>query len=188
MEGCLGAFDLVGQLVKPLGRRRGLLLQLLIVRQAVVLQVGKGGGHLFEIEHLGPPFIAGAFPLEPGLNVNGKTDLLAGLAGALTGAGYGGPYICFAVAVPEGVRAQAGKPLLTGSPKADCSPMLLDLIARLLHQGEKFREVSGPLCKGGINGGPQSVLIGQRPFTSGQPLPVIAKLALAPGLGIFHNG
>ena len=86
MEGRFGAFDLVGQLVKTLRCRRGLLLQLLIVRQAVVLQVGKGGGHLFEIEHLGPPLIAGAFPLELGLNVNSQADFLAGLAGLLAGA------------------------------------------------------------------------------------------------------
>lgn len=43
--------------------------------------------------------------------------------------------------------------------------MLLYLIACLFHQGEKFREVGGPLDKGCINGGPQSVLIGQRPWT-----------------------
>lgn len=49
-----------------------------------------------------------------------------------------------AVAVPEGIRAEAGKPLLTGSPEADRSPPLLDLIARLLHRGEKFRgDLSG---------------------------------------------
>ena len=173
--------------MKTLCCRRGLLLQLLIVRQAVVLQVSKGGGHLFEIEHLGPTLISGAFPLEPGLNVNSQTDLLAGLAGPLTGAGQGGFYIRFAVAVPEGIGAQAGKPLLTGSPKADRSPTLLDLIACLLHQREKFRKVGGPLGKGGINDGPQPVLIGQRPFPSGQPFPVIPKLALASGLGIFHD-
>ena len=187
MEGRLGAFDLVGQLVKTLRRRRGSLLQLFIVRQAVILQVSKGGGHLFEIEHLGPPFIAGAFPLEPGLNINSQTDLLARLAGPLAGAGQSGPYIRFAVAVSEGIRTQTGKPFLTGSPEADRSPTLLDLIARLLHQGEKFREIGGPLGKGGINGGPQPVLIGQRPFPSGQPFPVIPKLALASGLGIFHD-
>ena len=86
MEGDFGAFDLVRQLVKTLCCRRGLLLQLLIVRQAVVLQVGKGGGHLFEIKHLGPPLIVGAFPLELGLNINSQADLLAGLAGPLAGA------------------------------------------------------------------------------------------------------
>lgn len=74
MEGRFGAFDLVGQLVKTLCGRRGLLLQLLIVRQAVVLQVGKGGGHLFEIKQLGPPLIAGAFPLELGLNINSQAE------------------------------------------------------------------------------------------------------------------
>ena len=163
-------------------------LQLAVFCQAVVLQVGKGGGHLFEIEHLGPTLISGAFPLEPGLNVNRKTDLLAGMAGPLAGAGQSGPYIRLAVAVPEGIRAEARKPLLTGSPKADRSPPLLDLIARLLHQGEKFREVGGPLGKGGINGGPQPVLIGQRSFPPSQPFPIIAKLPLAPRLGIFHDG
>lgn len=65
---------------------------------------------------------------------------------------------------------------------------MFDLITRLLHQGEERREVGGLLGKGGINGGPQSVLIGQRLFLSGLPLPIIAKLALAPGLGIFHDG
>ena len=105
MEGRLGAFDLVGQLVKTLRRRRGSLLQLFIVRQAVVLQESKGGGHLFEIEHLGPTLISGAFPLEPGLNVNSQTDLLVGVAGPLVGAGQSGSYIRLAVAVPEGIRA-----------------------------------------------------------------------------------
>lgn len=74
MEGRFGAFDLVRQLVKTLCGRCGLLLQLLIIRQAVVLQISKGGGHLFEIEHLGPSLITGAFSLEPGLNVNSQTD------------------------------------------------------------------------------------------------------------------
>lgn len=41
------------------------------------------GGHLFEIEHLDPPLIAGAFPVELGLNVNSQADLLAGLSGPL---------------------------------------------------------------------------------------------------------
>lgn len=91
--------------MKPLRGRRSLLLQLLIIRQAVVLQIGKGGGHLFEIEHLGPPLIAGAFPLEPGLNVDSQTDFLAGLAGPLAGARQGSPYLRFAVTFPEGVRA-----------------------------------------------------------------------------------
>ena len=127
MEGRFGAFDLVGQLVKTLRRRRGSLPQLFIVRQAIVLQESKGGGHLFEIEHLGPTLISGAFPLEPGLNVNRKTDLLAGMAGPLAGAGQSGPYIRLAVAVPEGIRAEARKPLLTGSPKADRSTTLFDL-------------------------------------------------------------
>lgn len=44
MEGDFGAFDLVRQLVKTLCCRRGLLLQLLIVRQAVVLQVSNARG------------------------------------------------------------------------------------------------------------------------------------------------
>ncbi len=67
-------------------------------------------------------------------------------------------------------------------------PALLDLISRLLHQGEERREVGGLLGKGGINGGPQPVLIGQRLFLPGLPFPIIAKLPLAPGLGIFHDG
>ena len=86
MEGRFGAFDLVRQLVKMLCGRCGLLLQLLIIRQAVVLQISKGGGHLFEIEHLGPSLITGAFSLEPGLNVNSQTDFLARLTGPLAGA------------------------------------------------------------------------------------------------------
>ncbi len=43
-----GAFDLVRRLVKTLRGRCGLLLQLLMIRQAVVLQISKGGGHLFQ--------------------------------------------------------------------------------------------------------------------------------------------
>ena len=179
MKGRFGAFDLVRQLVKTLRVRCGFLFQLLIIRQAVVLQKSKGGGHLFEIEHLSPSLIAGVFSLEPGLNVDSQTDFWARLTG---------PYVRFAITFPESIRTQAGKPLLTGSPKADCTSPLFDLIARLLHQGEERREVSGLLGKSDINGGPQSVLIGQRLFLSGLPLPIIAKLALAPGLGIFHDG
>lgn len=51
-----------------------------------------------------------------------------------------------------------------------------ELKAYLLHQGEERREVSGLLGKSGINGGPQSVLIGQRLFLFSLPLPIIAKL------------
>lgn len=38
MKGRFGAFDLIRQLVKTLRGRRGLLFQLLLIRQAVVLQ------------------------------------------------------------------------------------------------------------------------------------------------------
>ena len=86
MEGRFGAFDLVRQLVKTLRGRCGFLLQLLIIRQAVVLQISKGGGHLFQIEHLSPPLIAGAFSLEPGLNVDSQIDFLTRLAEPLAGA------------------------------------------------------------------------------------------------------
>ena len=80
MKGRFGAFDLIGQLIKPFCRRLGFLLQLLIVRQAVALQRGKGGGHLFEIEYLGSPFMAVAFPLEHGLNVDSQRTFWRGLA------------------------------------------------------------------------------------------------------------
>ena len=75
-----------------------------------------------------------------------------------------GPYVRFAITFPESIRTQAGKPLLTGSPKADCTSPLFDLIARLLHQGEERREVSRLLGKSDINGGPQSVLDTVRGF------------------------
>ena len=52
MKGRFGAFDLIRQLVKTLRGRRGLLFQLLLIRQAVVLQKSKGGGHLFELNTL----------------------------------------------------------------------------------------------------------------------------------------
>jgi hypothetical protein len=79
MKGRFGAFDLIRG-------RRGLLFQLLLIRQAVVLQKSKGGGHLFEIEHLSPSLIAGVFSLEPGLNVDSQNDFWAKLTGPLAGA------------------------------------------------------------------------------------------------------
>ena len=86
MKGRFGAFDLIRQLVKTLRGRRGLLFQLLLIRQAVVLQKSKGSGHLFEIEHLSPSLIAGVFSLEPGLNVDSQNDFWAKLTGPLAGA------------------------------------------------------------------------------------------------------
>ena len=110
----------------------GFLRQLLIISQAIVLYIGKGGGHLLDVEHLRPPLVAR--PLTGSqlcLNIHRQTDFSLRASGAFFFALNGGQYIFQIVAVPQRRGPQTGKAFLslTGQPEADTTaPNLLDFI------------------------------------------------------------
>ena len=187
LEGCLGTLDLAGKRVETLRGLRRFLFQLPILHQIIFLQKSQGGGHLFQVENLGPPLISRPLPLEPGLDVDNQVDPWAWLACASLGTGQCRLYILLAVALPQRGGTQAGKPFLAGSPEADCAPLLLYLIAGLLHEGEKGGKVGGLFFKGRVNGGAQLLLEGKRPFPALGPLPIALIFPLAFLLRLPHH-
>ena len=106
------------------------------------------------------------------MNVDNQVDPLAGLARASLGTGQRRLYILLAVALPQRGGTQTGKPFLAGSPETDCAPLLLYLIAGLLHEGEEGGKVGGLLFKSRVNGGAQLLLEGKWPFPALGPLPI----------------
>ena len=53
----------------------------------IFLQKGQGGGHLFQVENLGPPLIPRPLPLELRLNVDNQVDPMVRLARACSETG-----------------------------------------------------------------------------------------------------
>ena len=121
------------------------------------------------------------------MNVDNQVDPLAGLARASLGARQCRLYILLAVALPQRGGTQTGKPFLAGSPETDCAPLLLYLIAGLLHEGEKGSKVGGLFFKGRVNGGAQLLLEGKRSFPALGPFPVVPVFPLAFWLRLPHH-
>ena len=170
----------------------GFLCQLLIIGQAIVLYIGKSGGHLLNVKYLRPAFISR--PLTGSqlcLNIHRQTDFPLRAPGAFFFALNGGQNILQVVAVPQRGGTQTGEAFLSlpSQPEADtAAPNRLDLIPGPLHQIEKFVQISGAFRQRSINSKAQSVLIGKRPFPVFLPLPIVPILALAPGLRVLHDG
>ena len=138
-----------------------LFLQLAVLCQAVVLQVSKGGGHLFEIEHLRPPLIARAFSFcQLRLYIYGETDF--SFRPTPPGSAFNShQYVLQVVAFPQRRSTQPGKAVLpaTGQAKAKtAAPDFLHFISGLLHQVEKFFQTGGAFCKRTVYGNAESFL------------------------------
>lgn len=121
------------------------------------------------------------------MNVDNQVDPLAGLARASLETGQRRFYILLAIALPQRGGTQTGKPFLAGSSETDCAPLLLYLIAGLLHKGEKGGKVGGLFFKGRVNGGAQLLLEGKRSFSALGPFPVVLVFPLAFWLRLPHH-
>ena len=115
----LGLLNVPGQRVKPLRGSVGLCGQIVIFIKLLLFQILQRSRHLFEIIHLGPAFIGGAFALtHPLLNVDQQIDTAGRGRSPCRGRSCGslavndGLHVLGAVAVPQRGRPETGRPLL----------------------------------------------------------------------------
>ena len=116
----LGLLNVPGQRVKTLCGGVGLCSQIVIFIKLLLFQILQRSRHLFEVIHLGPAFIGGAFALtHPLLNIDQQIDTAGRRCSPCRGRSRGSLavndslHVLGAVAVPQRGRPETGRPLLS---------------------------------------------------------------------------
>ena len=192
-KGGLRVPQLPGQLVSPIHRRLGAGCQRRIVHKIVFPEVLQGGGHLFEIVDLGPPFIGRALALaQPLLNVDYEIDPLGrrGLVGDRRGGPFSGnhrPDVLGIVAVTQGGCPEPGGFLLPRHKERDhAAPPALHGVPGPLHEPQERLEVGGLFCQRVTDGKAEPLLCRRGPLTD--PLAVVEETPLAVQLWVGNHG